>query len=113
MCLAAVAAGCPIVAMRSSGPDAILTDRVDGLLAVVGDGEGLSHTVLCLLHKDALRGRISENPRPTVAEKLSLESFSKRVSGIYKDILKGKSRRTFEPAIISNENQIAMVCANW
>ncbi len=85
--LEAMAAGCPVVATRSGGPNSILTDGVDGLLADVGDAQGLSNHVLNLLRNDELSRRLAQNARETVANRYSVEAVSARISGIYKRVL--------------------------
>lgn len=83
----AMAAGCPVVATRSGGPDSILTDGVDGLLAGVADGPGLANGVIRLLQDDALRSRIVQCARRTAVEHYSLEAIAERVAAVYAETL--------------------------
>src|SRR4030095_5410999 len=55
--LEAMAAGCPVIATRSGGPEAILTDNSNGLLANVADVDALSVHVLSLLNDEGLSKR--------------------------------------------------------
>jgi glycosyltransferase involved in cell wall biosynthesis len=85
--LEAMAAGCPVVATRSGGPDSILTHGVDGLLADVGDVQGLTNHITSLLQDDGLGRKIVEAARRTVANRYSLEAVSARMADIYREVL--------------------------
>jgi len=85
--LEAMAAGCPVVATRSGGPESIVTDGVDGLLAEVGDVQALAKHIVCLLQDDTLRQGLIQRARKTVAARYSVESAAMRVDKIYKEIL--------------------------
>ncbi len=86
--LEAMAAGCPVVATRSGGPESILTDGVDGLLAEVGDVHGLTNHVIQLLRDKTLRQRLAHSARQTVINRYSLENVATRTAGIYGEVLK-------------------------
>jgi glycosyltransferase involved in cell wall biosynthesis len=75
--LEAMAAGCPVVATRTSGAESIITHGVDGLLAEVGDAQGLTNHVTRLLH----------DARQTVSDYYTLEVFSARMCDIYREVL--------------------------
>jgi glycosyltransferase involved in cell wall biosynthesis len=83
----AMAAGCPVVATRSGGPDSILTDGVDGLLADVADAPVLADRVVRLLCDDGLRNRIVQCARRTVVEHYSLEAIAERIAQVYTETL--------------------------
>jgi glycosyltransferase involved in cell wall biosynthesis len=85
--LEAMAAGCPVVATRSGGPDSILTDGVDGLLADVGDVQGLANHIISLLQDDGFTRKLVQTARKTVANRYSLEAVSGRMDGIYREVL--------------------------
>jgi glycosyltransferase involved in cell wall biosynthesis len=83
----AMAAGCPVVATRSGGPDSILTDGVDGLLADVADAPALADSVVRLLCDDGVRSRIVQCARRTVVEHYSLEAIAERIAQVYIETL--------------------------
>ena len=85
--LEAMAAGCPVVATRSDGPNTILTDGVDGLLADVGDVQGLANHVIALLQDDGFARKLVQTARKTVANHYSLEVVSTRMANIYREVL--------------------------
>lgn len=85
--LEAMAARCPVVATRSGGPDAILSDGKDGLLADVGDVQGLANCVVRLLGDGAFRQEISARAYETVASRYTLERFAAQVAGTYRSVL--------------------------
>jgi glycosyltransferase involved in cell wall biosynthesis len=86
--LEAMAAGCPVVATRSGGPDSILTDGVDGLLADVGDVKGLTNHIISLLKDDGFARKLVQAARRTVADLYNLEAVSTRMADIYREVLK-------------------------
>ncbi len=81
--LEAMACGCPVVATRSGGPNAILTHAGDGLLADVGDVDGLSNHVLRILREHDLGQKLAQQAKRTVEQFYSIHSVSKRVAEIY------------------------------
>jgi glycosyltransferase involved in cell wall biosynthesis len=83
----AMAAGCPVVAARTIGPDSIMTHDSDGLLADVGDVRSLADHTARLLHDDELCKQLVKRARQTVAEHYSLETVSARMAGIYREVL--------------------------
>jgi glycosyltransferase involved in cell wall biosynthesis len=83
----AMAAGCAVVATQSGGPEAILTDGVDGLLAGVGDAPTLADGVTRLLQDDMLRERLAKCAQRTAAEHYSLETIAARIAAIYSEVL--------------------------
>jgi glycosyltransferase involved in cell wall biosynthesis len=85
--LEAMAAGCPVVAARSGGPDTILTNGVDGLLADVGDVRSLSNHVLKLLDANELGRTLARNARETVVNHYSLQAVAAQMAGIYREVL--------------------------
>jgi glycosyltransferase involved in cell wall biosynthesis len=85
--LEAMAAGCPVVATRSGGPNSILTDGVDGLLAPVGDVQGLSDHILNLLRDRELSQELAGNARETVASRYSVDAIGPQMANIYREVL--------------------------
>jgi glycosyltransferase involved in cell wall biosynthesis len=84
--LEAMLCGCAIVATKSGGPDSILTDGVDGLLAEIGDVSGLSRHVVRLLENDALRVQLISNARETVGS-YKPDKTSPLVFDLYRSVL--------------------------
>jgi glycosyltransferase involved in cell wall biosynthesis len=85
--LEAMAAGCPVVATRSGGPENVVTDGVDGLLAEVGNVALLESHVMRLLHDDVLRQQLALRGQQTVSDHYSLETVSARMAEIYSEVL--------------------------
>jgi glycosyltransferase involved in cell wall biosynthesis len=85
--LEAMQAGCAVVATRSGGPEAIVADGVNGLLAAIGDAPAIARGVTRLLQDDELRARLCDAARRSVIERYSLEVVADRVSDLYQDIL--------------------------
>ncbi|HSH82752.1 MAG TPA: glycosyltransferase [Herpetosiphonaceae bacterium] len=83
----AMAAGCPVVATRSGGPEAIIHDEVNGLLADVGDVQGLAHHVLRLLQHEVLRQQMAVRGQQLVMTQYSLPSVVDRMAGTYHRLL--------------------------
>lgn len=84
--LEAMASGCPVASTRSGGPEAILMDGVDGLLAEVGDVQGLTNQVLRLLRDKSLGQSLARSARQTVLSHYSLQTVATRMAGIYEEI---------------------------
>jgi glycosyltransferase involved in cell wall biosynthesis len=85
--LEAMAAGCPVVATRSGGPDSVITHGMDGLLADVGDVSGLAYHTLALLREAELHARVARQARLTVAKCYSLKAVAARMAGLYREVL--------------------------
>lgn len=85
--LEAMAAGCPVVATRCSGPRSILTDGKDGLLAEVGDVQGLANRVLLLLRDSAISHSLVHNAHITVSQNYSLKIVAAKVADVYMRVL--------------------------
>lgn len=83
----AMAAGCPVVAARTAGPQSIITHASDGLLADVGDVQALADHTTRILRDDELCQHLARRARQTVAEQYSLDAVSARMAGIYGEVL--------------------------
>jgi glycosyltransferase involved in cell wall biosynthesis len=85
--LEAMAAGCPVVATRSGGPESIINHGSNGLLADVGDVDALANHVTRLLQDPGLRRRLIRHGRETVSDQYRLETVSARLANIYDEVL--------------------------
>jgi glycosyltransferase involved in cell wall biosynthesis len=83
----AMAAGCPVVAARTVGPESIMTHGSNGLLADVGDVQAMGDYTARILQDDELGKQLAQRARQTVAEHYSLEAVSTRMGGIYREVL--------------------------
>lgn len=84
--LEAMAEGCPVVATRSGGPESIITDGVDGLLANVGDVQELVNHVSFLLQEEGFRKKIGFKSRELVENQYGLEKISKKMGKLYTEL---------------------------
>jgi glycosyltransferase involved in cell wall biosynthesis len=85
--LEAMAAGCPVIATRSGGPESIITDGIDGMLASVGDVQGLVNHIMFLLEKDLFRRELGLKSRKLVDENYALPAIKIRMEKIYTTLL--------------------------
>ncbi|MGB8646417.1 MAG: glycosyltransferase family 4 protein [Anaerolineae bacterium] len=85
--LEAMAAGCPIVATRSGGPESILTNGVDALLADVGDVQGLAEIVMRILEDTDLARELATRARRKVLEHYSQDVFMEKMVAMYRDVI--------------------------
>lgn len=86
--LEAMAAGVPVVATRSGGPEAILAHGVDGLLARPADVASLAGHVMRLLEDPALARRLAAAAFQKLVQGYSLRTFTARLAEIYQDVLR-------------------------
>jgi len=86
--LEAMEAGCPVISTRCGGPETIITHGENGLLADVGDVEGLANYVVHLLNDDALCQKLVRQGRQTVLDRYSVETVSARMADVYQQALK-------------------------
>lgn len=94
--LEGLAAGVPVVATREGGPGEILTDHVDGLLYEAGNEQALAALLRELHDSPALRTRLAENGRTTVAN-YSPGSIGPAVLRVYRALLRHPAQRSTTP----------------
>lgn len=93
--LEAWAAGTPLIATATGGPDSFVTDGVDGLLVPPGDSSALAGAVDRLLANPALGASLSR-AGATQVEKYTWEEVASRYLHIYADVrgpAKGRTPR--------------------
>lgn len=88
----AMAAGTPVVATRSGGPEGIITDERDGLLVPPRDPEKLAIAISRLIDDAALGDSLAERARATVRERFSLEAMLDRYEHLYRHLVDGTAR---------------------
>ena len=94
----AMAAGTPVVATRSGGPEQIITDEKDGLLVPAGSPVDLAQAVRRLAKEPALGIRLADAARQTATERYSLSAMIESYQGLYLDLLNpGMASRTTRP----------------
>ncbi len=81
--LEAMSWGLPVIATPVGGIPQIITHEVNGLMVAPGDVTALASAIMRLLRDPALRERLGEAARDTVASRFSLEDAVARLSGIY------------------------------
>ena len=84
----AMAAGCPVVATRSGGPEFIIEDGETGLLTDVGDVRGLVLSIQRILEDYDLKVKLSRNARKTVEKYYSIENITLELTKIYNQVLR-------------------------
>jgi len=89
--LEAMARGCPVIATRSGGPDSIVQDGTNGLLADVGDVEGIAGLVVRLLGDSELRTRLSQNALRVVSARYEADRIAKMMGRVYEGALSRES----------------------
>lgn len=83
--LEAWAAGTPLIATATGGPDSFVTDGVNGLLVPPGDSSALAQAIDTLLTDSALGARLSQAGAIEV-EKFTWEEVASRYLDIYADV---------------------------
>ena len=82
----AMAAGTPVVATRSGGPEGIMTHEADGLLVPVGDAAALAAAVQRVIEDRSLRDRLTGRARSTVAQRFSMAAMLDGYEDLYCDL---------------------------
>jgi glycosyltransferase involved in cell wall biosynthesis len=85
----AMAAGVPVVATRSGGPEEIVTDGVSGLLAPVGDPEAIAAAILRLRNDPALADRLRAAGRDEARARFSVSAMVASYESLYERVLGG------------------------
>ncbi len=83
----AMAAGKPVVATRSGGPEDIVTDEVDGLLVPVGSPGALAAALRRLADRPDWAATIARRARQTVRERFSLDAMLDGYEALYEEQL--------------------------
>jgi len=86
--LEALSSGVPVLSTKSSGPAEIITDNVDGLLAIPKDEESLYQLLKKLIQDKRLRKNISIKGREKALEKYSLKRYLEDYLKIVQEIKK-------------------------
>jgi glycosyltransferase involved in cell wall biosynthesis len=86
--LEAMASGRACIASDIGGISDIVESGSNGILVKVGDVASIASSVLKLLGDEKLRLSLGENGRKSVAERFSLEEWSKGVIKTYENVLK-------------------------
>lgn len=94
----AMAAGVPIVATRSGGPEEILLDRHTGRLVDVGDPHALGRAILGMLEDPAAARDLARNATAIAQRKFTLGAMLDRYSETYLELLPGSTRSPRVPA---------------
>jgi glycosyltransferase involved in cell wall biosynthesis len=81
--LQAMAAGIPVVATRSGGPEEIVEDGASGLLVPPADPAALAAAILRLMTDQALREALGRAGPAVVRSRFSLETMLSRYQAIY------------------------------
>jgi glycosyltransferase involved in cell wall biosynthesis len=83
----AMAAGKPVVASATLGPQEIIDDGVTGLLSPAGDPDALAERMALLLRDKTLARRLGEDGRRYVAQKYDLSETIRLLDGHFLDTL--------------------------
>jgi glycosyltransferase involved in cell wall biosynthesis len=84
------AAGCPVIASRSGGPEELINDGEDGMLVRVGDINGLSIAIVKILTDANLSRRLVQYSGKRLNE-FSLESHARKIATLYQEMKKRRS----------------------
>jgi glycosyltransferase involved in cell wall biosynthesis len=81
--LEAMAATRPIVCTRFAGVEELVSDGDDGLIADLGDRDGLALRIMTLLRDPSSCGRLGANGRRTVRERFSMDAMGRNLLAVY------------------------------
>lgn len=84
----AQAAGLPVVATRSGGPEEIITDRENGLLVPVNDPQALASALREVLTNQSLAQSLAEAGRQSARARFSIETMLDQYESIYRKLWK-------------------------
>ncbi|MBX0331032.1 glycosyltransferase family 4 protein [Oscillochloris sp. ZM17-4] len=88
----AMAAGCPVIATRSGGPETIITHDVDGLLIDIGDVQSATNHIIILLTTPEKRASLALSGRETVRRNYNSHAMLDRVACIYANTVDATER---------------------
>jgi glycosyltransferase involved in cell wall biosynthesis len=94
----AMAAGTPVVATRSGGPEGIITDEQDGLLVPPRHPEKLAAAIARLIDDRPLADSLAGRARATVRERFSLDAMLDRYEALYAHLVDGRPAASQRPA---------------
>jgi len=83
------AAGKPVVSTRVGGIEAVVDEKVTGLLSDINDVQGYCNNLLELVNNDALRQQFGEVAAAKVKEKYSYQRLVNDMKGLYWELLNG------------------------
>jgi len=83
----AMVCGVPVISTRTSGPDEIITDGVNGLLVPVGDVNAMAEVILKLLKDESLRRHLIEAGRKR-AEDFRVEKMVAEYERVFGEVSK-------------------------
>ena len=81
------AAGKPVVSTRVGGIEAVVDEKVTGLLSDINDVQGYCNNLLELVNNDALRQQFGEVAAAKVKEKYSYQRLVNDMKGLYWELL--------------------------
>jgi len=84
------AAGKPVVSTRVGGIEAVVDEKVTGLLSDINDVQGYCNNLLELVNNDALRQQFGEVAAAKVKEKYSYQRLVNDMKGLYWELLEKK-----------------------
>ncbi|GFO63692.1 hypothetical protein GMPD_16110 [Geomonas paludis] len=79
----AMASSLPIVATKCGGPEEIISDDIDGVLAGAGNPRDIADAIMMLLASAELRGQIAKNASLTANAKFSNQAMIGNYSTLY------------------------------
>jgi len=85
--LEAWAAGTPLVAARSAGPDAHVTDGQNGLLVPIDDVQALTQALKRAVTDEALRRKLIANGFETYGRTYTRKAVTTRMIGLYESLI--------------------------
>jgi glycosyltransferase involved in cell wall biosynthesis len=90
----AMAAGKPVVGVRSGGVQELIQDQITGFLVQPDDARALAEATGTLLIDAKLRERMGQNGKSTVREHFSVEKTAALVQDLYREVLQSKQLRS-------------------
>jgi glycosyltransferase involved in cell wall biosynthesis len=91
--LEAMAAGLPVVATRSGGPQEVIDPDVSGVLVPIEDPQALAQALVNTLESADTRAKLGAAARARVVAAFSLEAVLRQYSQLYDKLLGGRGQR--------------------